>query len=459
MVHLYSLSTAALIVTTVQSLIIPDIASLFNFNDLFNHQIEKQIPLINEVKSYASKLLDFDHPSKKVIPDHYIIVLNDNLSNTELLNHQVTLETKYEEMMSMLTKRHEDVNYNPLSFFKIDNFLTGYTGYFTKDFIENLSKHPHVKFIEQDSVMSVNEFDIQKDATWGISRVSHRENLNNDQYLYDSDAGKGVTAYVVDTGIKVEHDEFEGRAVWGDSFAFPKLKVDGHGHGTHVAGTIGSKTYGIAKNVNLVAVGVMSILGTGSTSDIIKGLEFCVQDHQQNIKSKSKFFKGSVVNMSIGGGISEALDLAVNAATKSGLNIAVAAGNDNQDACNYSPARASGPITVGATTINDAKADFSNFGKCVDVFAPGENIESTFIWSDTTVMSGTSMASPHVAGLLAYYLSLLPGHNSEFYTDPSIIQNKVIKYGTKGIITGLDKESPNNLIYNGGGQNLTNLEL
>lgn len=154
-----------------------------------------------------------------------------------------------------------------------------------------------------------------------------------------------------------------------------------------------------------------------------------------------------------------ALDLAVNAATKAGLHVAVAAGNDNADTCTFSPARASGPITVGASDINDNKAEFSNWGSCVDIFAPGVDIVSTYIWSNTASMSGTSMASPHIAGLLSYYLSLYPEPESEYSVavlDPATLKDKVIKYATKGVIKGLKNDgSPNLLAFNGAGANIT----
>ena len=197
----------------------------------------------------------------------------------------------------------------------------------------------------------------------------------------------------------------------------------------------------------------MGPLGTGLTSDIIKGLEFAVQDHQEKVKSKKKGFKGSTVNMSIGGGASDALDAAVNAATNAGLHVVVAAGNDNKDACEYSPARASGPITVGATDSGDNKADFSNFGKCVDIHAPGVDIESIGLLTSPTTMSGTSMASPHITGLVSYFLSLQPGLGSEFNANlikPSDFKSKLIKYGTQNIIKSLPKDTVNVLAYNGG---------
>lgn len=460
-----TLSVAA-VASTVSSLVIPEISSFFsNINQILIPQ-QKQVPLVNQDyqestqkqqqtdDEYIPGLLS--NPLNTIIPDHYVIVLKDGLSESQISQHNNWIQTEHVAMMAVNTNQKGMTK--PLEFFQIDNFVRGYTGFFTENLIARILENPDVKFVEKDSIFHTVEFDIQKDATWGISRISHRENTNDGQYLFDDDGGEGVTAYVIDTGIKVDHPDFEQRAEWGASIAFPNIKQDYNGHGTHCAGTIGSKTYGIAKKVNLVAVGVMNMLGAGSTSDIIKGIEFVVNQHQNDVKSKKKGFKGSTVNMSIGGGISEALDLAVNAGTKAGLHISVAAGNDNADACQYSPARASGPITIGASNVRDEKASFSNWGTCVDLFAPGEDITSTFIWSDTTVMSGTSMASPHIAGLLSYYLSLQPDVSSEYYTqaiDPQTLKNKLIKYGTKGVLTGLDSTSPNILAFNGAGGNLT----
>ncbi|RLV95277.1 Cerevisin [Spathaspora sp. JA1] len=463
---------AVVYAAVVNALILPNVASFFDINNFFPNV---QISLVNSeggsssTSSSSSDYLTVDgilsNPINKIIPQHYVIVLKDDLSETQLFQHKTWIETKYHEMSDIATtiQQYSVGSLKSLEFFKIDNFLTGYSGFFSDELIQEVSKNPHVLFVERDSVFKVDEFEVQEKAPWGLARVSHRENnLANGatgEYFYDNEAGEGVTVYVIDTGIKVEHKEFEGRAEWGSAVAFPNIKIDGNGHGTHCAGIIGSKTFGIAKKVNLVAVGVMNLLGTGTTSDIIKGLEFVVSQHQDKIKKKKSGFKGSVVNMSIGGGISEALDLAVNAGTKAGLHIAVAAGNDNQDACQYSPARAQGPISVGATNNKDEIATFSNFGKCVDIFAPGVDIDSTSIWSNSVLMSGTSMASPHVAGLLSYYLSLQPSTESEFYTnliEPETLKKLLIRYGTKGRLLNLvDGESPNVLAYNGAGGNLT----
>ncbi|GEQ68494.1 hypothetical protein JCM33374_g2162 [Metschnikowia sp. JCM 33374] len=349
-----------------------------------------------------------------LVPQSYIVVLKQGLDEQVYEAHNQWVSAQFSVMMRRdfaddLHDAAHDFMSQALDFISIPSFK-GYVGYVPPALLELLRNNQFVDFIEQDSIMHINEFDTESDAPWGLARVSHRK-LSHPfatDYLYDDEGGEGVTAYVIDTGIKVSHPDFEGRASWGDALAFPKIRIDAHGHGSHVAGTIGGKTYGIAKKVDLVAIGVMNLLGSGTTSDIIKGLEFAVKEHQAKVAAKQKGYKGATVNMSIGGGASDALDLAVNAAAAAGLHIAVAAGNENQDACDVSPARANGPITVGATDNADQKADFSNWGKCVDIQAPGVDITSVGIWSDTQTMSGTSMATPHVTGLLSYLLSLQP---------------------------------------------------
>jgi len=228
--------------------------------------------------------------------------------------------------------------------------------------------------------------------------------------------GEGVTAYVIDTGINIKHVEFEGRARWGKTIPQNDVDEDGNGHGTHCAGTIASAKYGVAKKAELVAVKVLGSGGSGSMADVVGGVLWAVEDAKKATKAmamnpsstKAQKHKGFVANMSLGGGKSPSLDKAVNGAVTSGMHFGVAAGNENQDACNVSPAGASNPITVGASTLNDLRASFSNVGKCVDVFAPGLNILSTWNTGNqsTNTISGTSMASPHVVGMLAYLLSI-----------------------------------------------------
>jgi cerevisin len=270
----------------------------------------------------------------------------------------------------------------------------------------------------------------------GLARVSHRKKLSFGtfrKYEYDSEGGQGVDVYVIDTGINIDHDEFEGRASWGLTVPKNDLDIDGNGHGTHCAGTIASRKYGVAKKANVIAVKVLGTNGSGTMSDVIDGVLFAAeQASKKKAVADAEFaatgktsHKGSVANMSLGGGKSPGLDKAVNRAVDSGLHFAVAAGNDNKDACNYSPAAAEKAVTVGASTLFDERAYFSNFGSCVDVFAPGLNILSTWIGSHSAVntISGTSMASPHTAGMLAYLLSLYPSasfnpETNEFVPNP-----------------------------------------
>lgn len=217
------------------------------------------------------------------------------------------------------------------------------------------------------------------------------------------------------TGVYIHHNDFEGRARWGKTIPYGDEDEDGNGHGTHCAGTIGGKSYGVAKNADLVAVKVLRSSGSGTMSDVTAGVLWAVKDAQE-ISAKlvsadpatRKKHKGFVANMSLGGGKSPTLDAAVNGAVSSGLHFAVAAGNENSDACWTSPAGADLPVTVGASDVSDKRAYFSNKGSCVDIFAPGLNIKSTWnTWKDATaILSGTSMATPHTVGLLAYLLSI-----------------------------------------------------
>lgn len=426
-----------------------DLEAVFGESALLSHD-NRDVQENNKASSSRSSPAPLVQVANAV-PNRYIVVFNDDVSQEEIASH-----TSWVSSLVLLEQAgisdDEKKNRTP-SLFTLPS-IAGYLVWFTLKLLNEVQNNPAIKYVEEDGQIDLYGASVQDGATWGISRLSSRENDGqNNLYIHDPSGGNGVTAYVIDTGVKVADDDFEDRATYGLAVAFPYLKVDLHGHGSHVAGTIGSRTWGVAKLVEIVAVGVMGPLGTGLTSDIIKGLEFVVQDHHEKVKSKKKGFKGSTVNMSIGGGASDALDAAVNAATNAGLHVVVAAGNDNKDACEYSPARASGPITVGATDSGDNKADFSNFGKCVDIHAPGVDIESIGLLTSPTTMSGTSMASPHITGLVSYLLSLQPGLGSEFNANlikPSDFKSKLIKYGTQNIIKGLPKDTVNVLAYNGG---------
>jgi cerevisin len=304
--------------------------------------------------------------------------------------------------------------------------------------------------------------EVEKNAPWGLARISHRNTLSFgtfNKYLYTAEGGEGVDAYVIDTGCNIDHVDFEGRAKWGKTIPDGDDDIDGNGHGTHCSGTVAGKKYGVAKKANVYAVKVLRSNGSGTMSDVVKGVEFAANSHVEQVeaakKGSRKGFKGSVANMSLGGGKTQALDRVVDAAVEAGIHFAVAAGNDNADACNYSPAAATLAVTVGASALDDSRAYFSNWGKCTDVFAPGLSIQSTWIGSKYAVntISGTSMASPHIAGLLAYYLSLQPSIDSEFYSPltPEKMKNNLLKVATKGALSDLPKDTPNLLAWNGGG--------
>ena len=303
--------------------------------------------------------------------------------------------------------------------------------------------------------MSEDDPALEKNAPWGLARISHRKSLSFgtfNKYLYSADGGDGVDAYVIDTGTNVKHVDFEGRATWGKTIPNGDEDEDGNGHGTHCSGTVAGKKYGVAKKANVIAVKVLRSNGSGSMSDVIKGVEYAAKSHMDKVdaakKGKAKKFKGSVANMSLGGGKSPALDRAVNAAVDLGIHFAVAAGNDNADSCKYSPASAEKAVTVGASTLADERAYFSNFGKCNDIFAPGLNIESTWKGSKYAIntISGTSMASPHICGLLAYFLSLQPSSDSAFAVaevTPKQLKKDLISVGTRGMLVDVPSSTEN----------------
>jgi len=415
------------------------------------------------------------------IPNSYIVVFKKGVNSNAADAHHTWIQ---EAHASSLKKRSQTPLGKPstnflntvidevetLTGFKhsfdIAGAFKGYAGSFDESTLDLIRSHPDVEYVEKDSKVYAFEPELEKGAPWGLARISHRKSLNFgtfNKYLYSGDGGEGVHAYVIDTGTNYEHVDFEGRAKWGKTIPANDEDVDGNGHGTHCSGTIAGKKYGVAKKANIIAVKVLKSNGSGTMSDVVKGVEWAVTDHLDNVKKSPKGFKGSVANMSLGGGKSTTLDIAVNAAVDNGLHFAVAAGNDNADACNYSPAAANKAVTVGATTLGDERAYFSNHGKCVDIFAPGFNIQSTWIGSKYAVntISGTSMASPHIAGLLAYFLSLSPAKDSAFYTEeltPEKMKKAMVSVASTGVISNLPANTVNLLAWNGGGSsNLTDI--
>jgi len=307
--------------------------------------------------------------------------------------------------------------------------LNGFAAEMSEEDAERLSEDFRVKFVEEDSVMTADA--TQTNPPWGLDRIDQRNLPLNATYNYNW-TGSGVRVYVIDTGIRTSHNQFGGRA--SNVFdAFGGSGADCNGHGTHVSGTVGGSTYGVAKSALLRGVRVLDCNGSGSTSGVIAGVDWV----------RVNRIDPAVANMSLGGGASTALDNAVNNLSNSGVTIAVAAGNSNANACNSSPSRAANAITVGSTTSTDARSSFSNFGTCLDLFAPGSSILSSWYTSNTATatLSGTSMASPHVAGVAALYKQANPS------ASPTTIRNAIVNNATANVVTNPGTGSPNRLLY------------
>jgi subtilisin family serine protease len=311
--------------------------------------------------------------------------------------------------------------------------LKGFAATIPEQALDGIRHDPNVDFVEADGIVSISGSQANP-PSWGLDRIDQRNRPLDQVYNYPNDA-TDVTVYIIDTGIRFDHQEYNGRAVSGYDFVDNDNDAsDCHGHGTHVAGTVGGTTVGVAKNVNLVAVRVLNCQGSGTYSGVISGIDWVTQNHSGP----------SVANMSLGGGYSSSINTAVNNSVASGVVYAVAAGNDNANACNYSPASAGSAITVGATDNTDTRASFSNYGSCVDIFAPGVGITSSTITSTSSYASwsGTSMATPHVAGVAALYLYDHPS------ATPSQVTYAILNDATTNVLTNIGTGSPNRLLHN-----------
>ena len=345
--------------------------------------------------------------AKNKIPNSYIIVLESRVDDVDGAADE-------------LSKQH---------FGKLKHIyksaLKGFSAELSEKEAAKLIDDPRVKYVEEDSIVQIDT--TQTGATWGLDRIDQRNLPLDGNYTYNTTASN-VHAYIVDTGILTTHTQFGGRASVGvDEIGDGHNGIDCNGHGTHVSGTVGGSTYGVAKGVTLIAVRVLDCSGSGTNSGVIAGVNWVA----------SNAIKPAVANMSLGGGASQALDDAVTGAVNNGVVFCVAAGNGDAngnavDACTTSPARAAAAITVSATDSTDHKPVWANTGTCVDIFAPGLNITSSWFSSTTATntISGTSMATPHVAGASALYLSINPT------ATPASVASALINNSTTGVVIG-----------------------
>ncbi len=319
--------------------------------------------------------------------------------------------------------------------FRYRTALLGFAATLPAASLDGIRRNPNVEYVVPDGEATITT--LQAGATWGIDRIDQRALPLSTTYTY-LQTGAGVRAYILDTGIRGDHGQYAGRTAPGyTAVSDGRGTEDCNGHGTHVAGTVGGTTYGVAKGVTIVPVRVLDCRGSGTWSGVIAGIDWVAANAA----------KPAVANMSLGGGANTAVDQAVNNAVAAGVVFGVAGGNDNANACNYSPARAVDAITVGATTSSDARASYSNYGSCLDIFAPGSSITSAWYTSSTAIntISGTSMATPHVVGAAALVLGATPN------ATPAQVAATLTGTATPGVVTSAGTGSPNLLLYTLGG--------
>jgi subtilisin family serine protease len=351
------------------------------------------------------------------IENHYIVVLDRRASGAALAHVKDTARGHGGSLRLQYT-----------------HALDGFAARLSDRALRAIRRDPAVAYVEQDRVVSLNSTQIS--APWNLDRIDQHALPLNSVYTYWAAAAANVTAYVIDTGIRTTHADFGQRARSGQDVVDGTLPADDcNGHGTHVAGTLGGATHGVAKAVNLVAVRVLDCNGTGTIAGVVSGVDYVTGDHATG--------QPAVANMSLSAGASPSIDEAVRRSIDDGVSYVVAAGNSAQSACNSSPARVEPALTVGSTNTTDTRSTFSNFGTCLDLFAPGENINSTWNSSDTAtkVLDGTSMAAPHVAGAIALYLGQNPG------ASPAVAARAVTNNATVDVVANPGQGSPNRLLY------------
>ncbi|MBN6530069.1 S8 family peptidase [Acinetobacter pittii] len=355
--------------------------------------------------------------AKGIIKNQYIVILNKDVGSSN-------------EFAQGIAKQHGG---KVLQIY--DAVLKGFAIYLSDvagtAFVEAMKKNPKVVSVENDTIMKVDAT-TQSNPDWGLDRIDQKNLPLDSAYSY-LQTGSGTTAYIVDTGILSTHQQFSGRVLSGyTAISDGNGTNDCHGHGTHVAGTVGGSTYGVAKNVSLVPIRILGCDGSGASSNVIAGLDWILKNGK----------KPAVVNMSLGGEANASLDSAVENLFNNGYVMVVAAGNSNTDACSSSPARVSKAITVAATDNTDTRASYSNYGSCVDIFAPGSQINSSWIGSNTAtkVLNGTSMATPHVVGVVAEMLQSTPT------ATPQTISTNLLNQASSNVVKN-PSGSPNRLLY------------
>ena len=344
----------------------------------------------------------------RAIPDRYVVVLQDG-ADPRVIAAVAGVEPAY----------------------VYEHAITGFAATLNAGQLTALRNNRNVRYVEQDQVVTATA--TQSGATWGIDRTDQRSLPLSTTYVHNQ-TGSGVRAYIIDTGIRLDHGEFSGRLATGyDAITAGGNANDCNGHGTHVAGTVGGTTYGMAKSVTLHPVRVLDCAGSGSTASVVAGMDWVTANR----------VRPAVANMSLGGGASTAIDDATNRMINAGVITVVAAGNDNANACNYSPARVAAAITVGATDKTDTRASYSNYGSCLDLFAPGSGITSAWHTSSTATntISGTSMATPHVAGAAALFLSQVTTATNAHTRD------QLVYHATSGKVVSAGSASPNKLLH------------